>query len=237
MFKLIQCSCRVAGVTLALLWLFQSSAVAGIYKWRDDQGKLHFTDSKSKIPLKYRGNIQKFKGVVEPKPEPVAEPPAAVEEEKETVPEPEAVNEKTAEEKAAEEKAAKEKAAQLVAALKETQRFLENENLAHERLMKFVEPTEVNGLNYMNEVRRRLSEKKRLIEKLSKFEAPSLVKANAYLTESAALDDSEQIGGKGYLERILALRQRMKTQIENKKKIIRRIQKQIRAQRDKENAK
>ena len=73
-FKIMRCSFRVAGVTLALIWLFQASAVAGIYKWRDDQGKLHFTDDRAKIPPKYRENTQKFKGVYEPKPKVEAPP-------------------------------------------------------------------------------------------------------------------------------------------------------------------
>ncbi|MCF8721846.1 aspartyl protease family protein [Nitrospina gracilis] len=39
-------------------------AFAKIYKWRDDKGKLHFTDNPSKIPLKYRQEqkIETFEG-------------------------------------------------------------------------------------------------------------------------------------------------------------------------------
>ncbi|CCQ90216.1 exported hypothetical protein [Nitrospina gracilis 3/211] len=49
----------VLATVLALaVWLAMSlsapEAVAKIYKWRDDKGKLHFTDNPSKIPLKYR---------------------------------------------------------------------------------------------------------------------------------------------------------------------------------------
>ncbi len=89
MFKISQCSYRVAGITLALLWLFQASAVAGIYKWRDDQGKLHFTDDRAKIPLKYREKTEKFKGVVELKPK-VEAPPEEEQEELKSAPEPQA---------------------------------------------------------------------------------------------------------------------------------------------------
>jgi len=219
-----QFSCRVTALVLAVLWLCQTPLWAGIYKWKDDQGKVHFTDDKSRIPLKYRGHLEKFKGVTEPKPKPVE-----AEQEKEAVaPDP------GAEEKAAAEKAAeKEKTAELVAALKETKKFLEYENASNERLIKFVKPTKFHGRNYVNEIRKKLPRKKKLAEKLSKFKDSVLIMANSYLTKTIALDESEKMGGAGYLERILALRQRMQTQVATKKQIIRRIQ----ARLNKENAK
>ncbi len=36
-------------------------AEAGMYSWKDDKGKTHFTDALHKIPAKYRQNDQKFK--------------------------------------------------------------------------------------------------------------------------------------------------------------------------------
>jgi len=223
----IRFSCRVTVMVLALLWLCQTPIWAGIYKWKDDQGKVHFTDDKSRIPLKYRGHLEKFKGVREPKPEPVE----AEQEEEAVAPE---AGEKAAAEKAAAEKAAeREKTAELVAALKETKKFLEYENASNERLIKFVKPTKFHGRNYMNEVRKKLPRKKKLAEKLSKFKDSVLIMANSYLTKTIALDESEKMGGAGYLERILALNQRLKTQVETKKKIIRRIK----ARLDKVNAK
>jgi len=38
--------------------LFAPPAFAGLYKWVDDQGKVHFTDDKGKIPKKYRTDTQ-----------------------------------------------------------------------------------------------------------------------------------------------------------------------------------
>ena len=57
----------------ALLWwlVFQPDpGMARIYKYKDDQGKTHFTNDASQVPLKYRkqGILKKYKGVVEPKP-------------------------------------------------------------------------------------------------------------------------------------------------------------------------
>ncbi len=230
----IQFSCRVTVLVLAVLWLCQTPLWAGIYKWKDDQGKVHFTDDKSRIPLKYRGKLEKFKGVVEPKPKSVQEPVEAEKGKEAVAPEPEAPEEMAPEEKAAEEKAAeKEKTAELVAALKETKKYLEYENASNERLTKFVKPTKFNGRYYVNELRKKLPRKKKLAEKLSEFKDSVLIMANSYLTKSIALDESEKMGGPGYLARILALRQRMKTQVKTKKKIIKRIQ----ARLDKENAK
>jgi hypothetical protein len=50
---------------------FQPEPVfAKIYKYKDDNGKTHFTDDASKIPARYRnkGSVKKFKGVNEPAP-------------------------------------------------------------------------------------------------------------------------------------------------------------------------
>jgi len=45
----------VGCVTFFIIGLvFPQTSDAAIYKWRDDKGKLHFTDSPSKIPLKYQ---------------------------------------------------------------------------------------------------------------------------------------------------------------------------------------
>jgi uncharacterized protein DUF4124 len=42
---------------------------AKVYKWRDDKGKLHFTDSVNKIPPKYRKNIPVPNKKTKPAPE------------------------------------------------------------------------------------------------------------------------------------------------------------------------
>ena len=40
-------------ITITVLWSAQL-AYAGLFKWTDDTGKMHYTDDKGKIPLKYR---------------------------------------------------------------------------------------------------------------------------------------------------------------------------------------
>lgn len=39
---------------LSATFCFASVAVAGIYKWTDDQGGVHYTDDRKKIPAAYR---------------------------------------------------------------------------------------------------------------------------------------------------------------------------------------
>lgn len=56
---------------LALLGMMvcaPDAALAKIYKYKDDQGKTHFTDDPNNIPLKYRkeNTLKKFRGVVDP---------------------------------------------------------------------------------------------------------------------------------------------------------------------------
>ncbi len=56
----------------ALCILFLASPAAGkIYKWKDDNGKTHFTDNPGKIPKKFRENLN----VVPDAPAPVKTPP------------------------------------------------------------------------------------------------------------------------------------------------------------------
>ena len=43
---------------LLIFILLDHPADAKIYKWKDENGKIHFTDSPEKIPFKYRKNIK-----------------------------------------------------------------------------------------------------------------------------------------------------------------------------------
>jgi len=44
--------------------VFAASSHSAIYKWKDDNGKIHFTDNPSKIPPQYRkkDELKTFKG-------------------------------------------------------------------------------------------------------------------------------------------------------------------------------
>ena len=53
---------------LGMMGCAPDAALAKIYKYKDDQGKTHFTDNPNSIPLKYRkeNTLKKFRGVVDP---------------------------------------------------------------------------------------------------------------------------------------------------------------------------
>ena len=61
---------------LGMMMCAPDAALAKIYKYKDDQGKTHFTDNPSSIPLKYRkeNSLKKFRGVVDPGFSPSAAP-------------------------------------------------------------------------------------------------------------------------------------------------------------------
>ena len=55
---------------LGLVAFQPDPAIAKIYKYKDEHGKIYFTDDASKIPLRYRkkGSVKKFREVNEPTP-------------------------------------------------------------------------------------------------------------------------------------------------------------------------
>ena len=57
---------RILMITIISLAL-AVPAFAGVYKWTDKNGKIHFTDSLSKVPLDQRteGHIRKMESTVE----------------------------------------------------------------------------------------------------------------------------------------------------------------------------
>lgn len=228
MRRAIQFSCQLTGLALAVLWLFQTPLYAAIYKWKDDQGKLHFTDSKSKIPLKYRDQMEKFKGVSEPNPEPVEEPEGVekaeraekAEKEKEVV----APMPGGGEDNGEDTKPAKKKNLKLIAMLKDAIKFLKDENRTHQRLINFVKPDVQNGRYYIVAIRNATGKKEEFIKKLKGFNLPSLKRARRFLTNTLFQDKQEKIGGEGYLERIKSLKERLEREIPAKKKIIKKLQ-------------
>jgi len=54
---------------IVAVYLAAQPAFAGLYKWVDDQGKVHFTDDKGKIPKKFRTKtkMKKLRSIASPK--------------------------------------------------------------------------------------------------------------------------------------------------------------------------
>ena len=212
MFKIMRCSYRVAGVTLALLWLFQASAEARIYKWRDDQGKLHYTDNKSKIPLKYRENIQKFKGVVEPKPK-VEAPP---EEELKSEEEPQAASQPPPPEE--KPKFTEEELAQL----KFFHDYLVQARKFQVGLLNR-EFTKSIAEDYIRIAPDYAKSKKKEAKKIRETTVPSLMEARAYLKKSAAQDKRERMDEDRFMYRLEKLKKRLEKTVPKLNKIIDKI--------------
>jgi len=208
---------------LAGLLLTQTPVWAGVYKWQDDQGKVHFTNDKSSIPLQYRTKKQ-VKIIIGSEPSfkkkakqvELASIPAITDQETPEQPAPAVVQE--------EGKKSPEMAPEAVAMLKETKTYLEKENRAHLRLIHIVEPTEANGKYFIMSGKNALPRKKELVKKLDAFKLPSLNEARKFLKRSALKDRWEKIGGDDYLERIQKLVKRMKKGIKTKNKIIKSIE-------------
>ena len=213
----------ILGLTLAGLILTQTPVWAGVYKWQDDQGKIHFTNDKSSIPLQYLtkkqvkiviGSEPSFKKKAEQVE--LASIPAITDPEMPKQPGPSVVQEEGGK--------SPEMAPEAVAMLKETKTYLEKENRAHLRLIHIVEPTEANGKHFIMSGKNALPRKKELVKKLDAFKLPSLKDARKYLKRSAFKDRLEKIGGNDYLVRIQKLVERMKKGIKTKEKIIKNIE-------------
>lgn len=234
MFKFAQYSWRLAVVTLALLWLFQSSALAAIYHWKDDRGRPHFTDDISKIPLKYQQDIKKFKGV--PPPPGAAKEEAAEEESEEQAsltpgPETEAGAAQDPVNEEAEKEAEKEAEPQRIftpeelALLKETHKVLMKIRRGKINFVNSAEPTEANGEQYVKVAQTGGKLKKKMAKKISKSNVPSLMEAKAYMKKSASRDRMAKTGGslEAFERRIRRLKKRMDKEITQEKEIIEKL--------------
>ncbi|NIQ03510.1 MAG: DUF4124 domain-containing protein, partial [Nitrospinaceae bacterium] len=182
----------MTGTTLVVFGLLQASALAGIYKWKDDQGKLHFTDSKSKVPMKYRNQLQKFKGVNETT---IVTAPDAKKEGKQAAADSktgdksgEKPDKKTEPEK---EKVAKKEGPDmdpnLMQALKKARDYLETENNA--LLQVFNRPfSERIAEKYIPTIEKLISQKEAAFGELEGYDQPSIRKARQFIGQSLVQD-------------------------------------------------
>ena len=227
MQKHILVSFKIVGLSLALLWLFQATtAEAKIYKWRDDSGKLHFTDNASKIPKKYRDKMEKFKGAPPPpttqgaddgeepgegsEGSPLGDEKAA--ETAETVAPPPAVEEAKPESQFTGEE---------LALLKETYKVLMTLREGKINFFNIAEPTAANGDKYVKAAHSLGKMKKEMSKKIVKPSISSLKEAKTYLKKSASRDRMVRTGtGSAFEGKIKKLRRRMEKELVLEKKII-----------------
>ena len=208
----IQFSGRVTALILAVLWLCQTPLLAGIYKWKDDQGKIHFTDDKSNIPLKHRGQFEKFRGVTEPKPkeeEPHAgqEPPPGGEQgELKSGQEPQTASQPPPPKEEA--KSQPQYTEEELAQLKESHIFLVK---TRDRQVGLLNRgfTRSIGEDYIRIAPNLFKLKRKMARKIRKTTVPSLEEAWTYLKKSARKDRAEKMDEKGFEERVARLKKRL----------------------------
>ena len=209
--KIIRYSWRVTGVTLALLLLFQASVLAGIYKWRDDSGKLHFTDDRSKIPLKYQQEIKKFKGA--PPPPGTAQKEATEEPSEEQAEEqagatmsPGAAGEATA--GPSSQPPPPNPQSKYTADEKKVMAIVYSSLLklwgVHVRLVSEVEVKEL--VRNVRAAEQSLAEKKVMYKNIGKWETPILLKVRAYLKKTTKNDRRLKKNSNKLMEKVKAYR-------------------------------
>jgi hypothetical protein len=209
--KAIKLSYQVTGIIVALLWLFQASAVASIYKWRDDQGKLHFTDDRAKIPPKYLENVQKFKGVTEPKPKEEA-PPEEEQGELESGQDPLAAVEPPPEEKpkpAGPPPLTEEEKATMTAVY----RPLITVWNRHVVLLMEGEPVDKYLKQYVGVAQSSAASKKAIAKTIGKNEHPLLVEIKSFLKKSARKDARLKEDHPGLMHQVVFYKKRLMKEI------------------------
>ncbi len=217
-----------------LCFLNQPSAWAGVYKWTDEKGRTHYTDDRSQIPAKYRdkNTMKGLKGLVESKPvapktSSPAKPAAKAEENTEALA-PEA-KESSSDQAVGTTNSSSQISPEEIAMLKETKKYLEDENREFQRIIKYVEPTEANGKYYVMEMNNRVKKKQEMVKKMDGMKLSSLQQAKSYFKRTIIMDKGETIGGEDYLDRIVNIRDKMERGLREKKNLIKELDKDLKA--------
>lgn len=226
--------CTVSGLFLfTMLFLMEQPLEGAIFKWKDDRGKVHFTDDLTKIPDRYRLKAENAEAEETPPSEAdfvapeVAEPlpleedsvseDKAVEEEETPAPEPEPVEEEksglTDEERAV---------------IQEAIAFLQSE-VARDQEFTQLHVNRANGKRLMRSIQDGLPGKQALADKLSNYDSPIIQEIQGYLQKN--IDDESSINPVG--PRLRTRMRRVITRLEGelpvKARLIEKLQKEISA--------
>lgn len=195
LFQILMISLAIAVIFIA------QSTYAGLYKWTDDEGKVHFTDDKNNIPKKYRtkSQLKKLRSIESPS----------------------SAGKSSDDSKGATKDRAKGDAS--VAGNNEEGVLTEEEEKTIVELIAFFEsenarnkafegkPSTMGNYMIMREgLEKFLPKKKALMESLSKSKEPALKETYNYLKTSIAADEAQiatqfQSGlSRGYFKRIVS---------------------------------
>jgi hypothetical protein len=199
-----------------LVWVaFQPDPViAKIYKYKDEHGKIHFTDDASKIPLRYRdkGSVKRFKGVSEPAPAAGA-PPGF----------PGQANAGGGESSVKNDEGLSAREVALVG--KTIQVFKVGIVLANR--YKDVQPSFSNGQGAVNAIQSALPLKESLASELAGTKVPELKESLGFLKQSIAMDQQTTSVGQGLKKRIVGILNRMADESKQQAALIKKLEKAL----------
>jgi len=173
-------------VVLGALAFFTCQSFAGvssIYKWKDDHGKVHFTDDPLKIPLRYRSGpgVEKTRGL----------PPPKSSLRKSSKPENTGSVDNTAEEQEQQGEQAigpdAEKKEKELAAMRDALSFLKSDVQRFKKYEDYV-PQHRHAILLRDDIVNVLPSKEALAKKLEKFDSTLLKQIKSYLKVSLQRD-------------------------------------------------
>ncbi len=200
-----------SALVLGGVFLFVVQATAGVssfYKWKDGQGKVHFTDDPLKIPSQYRspGKAEKRRALPPPKPEPV-DSSASAEKEKE-----------------AEIKKIGEKEQ---AAMQDALSFLKGDILRYKKYDDYI-PAVRHARVLTNDIAAALPAKEALGEKLEEYDSALLNEIQSFIKKSLLQDYQAKDlwpRRRGFIE----VRLRLAGEVSEKEQLIEKLEKELAA--------
>ncbi|MFQ5482885.1 MAG: DUF4124 domain-containing protein, partial [Nitrospinaceae bacterium] len=211
-----------AGVALAVLVLAAGGnpAAAGIFKWVDEQGQVHFSDNKSRIPKHHMQSKtwQKIRGTTPVK----SHRPAPVSSAASTAGAPALAVEKTAKDLVPDAAASppekhayvQELSQERFQALKAAQSTLQYMIHSYQQLFENVTPNAQEGKFYMMHVQKFRAVKLNALETINQAEWPALNPVSSFLESSAGEDVDLELGGTDYEQRLTNLYERMRNEVQ-----------------------
>jgi len=174
---------------LALIAFQPDPAIAKIYKYKDDQGKTHFTDDPSSIPMRYRkkGSMKKFRGVAEPTPE---------------------VSTSTKSSKKKSEEKEVGLSSKSEGLIKQTIQVFDA-GVALGKRFKNIMPNYTNGVQAINAIQCALPMKETLVSELEGTKVSELQGALGFLKQSISVDKQTKSIGAGLTTRIAGILTRL----------------------------
>jgi uncharacterized protein DUF4124 len=196
-----------------LAWVaFQPDpAIAKIFKYKDENGKTHFTDDASKIPLQYRskGSLKKFKGVTEPTPTT-------------NVPDQKGASKKGADKSSKKDKAVGLTPKDIALVQKAIQVFKAGMTLGNR--YKDAQPNFSNGRGAVNAIQGALPLKESTANELEGTKVPELQAALGFLKQSIAADRETISIGSGLKKRIAGIFSRLASESEQQSGLIKKME-------------